>query len=59
MIIEVNPRFSSTAYMRHQLGFKDGIWSIKEYFGEEIYTKDVKAGSVLARVQDVKILASN
>jgi len=58
MIFEVNPRFSSTVYMRHLLGFKDVIWSIEEFFGEEIYIKEVKTGSVLARGQDVKILAS-
>ena len=45
--------------MRHQLEFKDVIWSIEEFFGEEIYIKEVKTGSVLARVQDVKILASS
>ena len=28
-------------------------------FGEEIYIKEVKTGLVLARVQDVKILASS
>jgi len=59
MIFEVNPRISSTAYMRHQLGFKDVIWSINEFFGEKIYIKEVKTGSIIARVQDVKILASS
>lgn len=29
MIFEINPRFSSTVYMRHLLGFKDLAWSIK------------------------------
>lgn len=59
MIFEINPRFSSTAYMRHQLGFKDVVWSIEEFFGEEIYINEVKIGSVLSRVQDVKILTSS
>ena len=59
MIFEVNPRFSSTVYMRHQLGFKDVLWSVEEFFGEKIYIKEVKTGSVLSRVQEIKILASS
>lgn len=27
-IFEINPRFSSTVMMRHQLGFRDVVWSI-------------------------------
>lgn len=31
-IFEINPRFSSTVYFRHLLGFKDVIWSIYDNF---------------------------
>jgi carbamoyl-phosphate synthase large subunit len=32
-IFEINPRFSSTVFMRHLLGFSDVIWSIKDSIG--------------------------
>lgn len=32
MVFEINPRFSSTVGMRHEIGFTDLIWSIEEQF---------------------------
>jgi carbamoyl-phosphate synthase large subunit len=32
MVFEINPRFSSTVGMRHNIGFADVIWSIEEQF---------------------------
>ena len=56
MIFEINPRFSSTAYMRHKLGFTDVHWSIKEHFGELIELTSAKVGTILVRNQDIMIL---
>ena len=36
MIFEINPRFSSTLYMRHKLCFTDVIWSLKEFYDEPV-----------------------
>lgn len=30
MIFEINPRFSSTVLLRHQMGFRDVVWSLQE-----------------------------
>ena len=57
MVFEVNPRFSSTAYMRHKLGFTDVIWSLKEFFDEPINLRGVETGTVLVRTQNVIILS--
>ena len=35
-VFEINPRFSSTALMRHQLGFCDVLWSLEEAQGKDI-----------------------
>jgi len=56
MVFEINPRFSSTAYMRHKLGFTDVIWSLKEFFYEPIKLSNAETGTVLVRKQDVMIL---
>jgi len=57
MVFEINPRFSSTAYMRHKLGFTDVIWSLKEFFDEPIELTSADTGTVLVRKQDVVILS--
>jgi len=53
MIFEINPRFSSTVYMRHKLGFTDVLWSLKEFFDEPVKLAGVETGSVCIRKQDV------
>lgn len=35
-IFEINPRFSSTVMMRHQIGFQDLVWSINAQEGQPI-----------------------
>lgn len=35
-VFEINSRFSSTVYFRHQLGFNDVVWSIQEKLGNTI-----------------------
>lgn len=56
MIFEINPRFSSTAYMRHILGFSDVVWSFKEYFGELITLRKARTGIAVVRTHDVALL---
>lgn len=38
-VFEINPRFSSTMYFRHKVGFKDLIWSIHDALGIRIPNK--------------------
>ena len=56
MVFEINPRFSSTVYMRHKLGFTDVVWSLKEHFNEPITLASAETGTVLVQKQDVVIL---
>ena len=56
LVFEINPRFSSTAYMRHKLGFTDVLWSVNEFFNEPIKLKEVSMGTTLVRNQDVMVL---
>ena len=55
MIFEINPRFSSTAFMRHKLGFMDVIWSIEEFYGNSIKLISIEEEIELARKQDIVI----
>ena len=57
MVFEINPRFSSTAYMRHKLGFIDVIWSVKEFFSEPVTLTNVEENITLVRKQDVMIMS--
>jgi len=34
-IFEINPRFSSSTYMRHLMGFSDVVWVLNEFIGLE------------------------
>ena len=56
MIFEINPRFSSTAQMRHNLGFKDVLWSIKEFFDLPIKFSNIEPGSELVRTSNINFL---
>ena len=38
-VFEINPRFSSTMYFRHKVGFKDLVWSINDLIGLKIPEK--------------------
>jgi carbamoyl-phosphate synthase large subunit len=35
-IFEINPRFSSTVLMRHEIGFQDVLWTVEEWRGETV-----------------------
>ena len=36
VVFEINPRFSSTVFFRHVLGFKDVIWTINDFFDKPL-----------------------
>lgn len=56
MIFEINPRFSSTVYMRHLLGYKDLIWSIKKMQGENLgQIGPVTVGKEAVKISEIAI----
>jgi carbamoyl-phosphate synthase large subunit len=55
-IFEINPRFSSTIYMRYLIGFNDLIWSINDCLGIESHFPEIPLGIELVRVFDAKFL---
>lgn len=55
-VFEINPRFSSTALMRHKLGFSDVVWTLDEAEGRSVTFPDVPEGRVVIRVQDAAVL---
>ena len=58
-IFEINPRFSSTVYMRYLIGFNDVLWSIDDSLGIESKFPDIQVNTELVRVFDSKILSDN
>ena len=56
-IFEINPRFSSTALLRHRLGFQDVLWSIRDALGQAVTIHQPSAGMTAVRVQGVGIIA--
>jgi carbamoyl-phosphate synthase large subunit len=56
MVFEINPRFSSTALMRHYLGFTDVVWTFEEILGQRISFPKIAAGQEVVRVQDAIVL---
>lgn len=57
-IFEINPRFSSTALMRHRLGFTDVMWSLDEGEGIQVDFPQIPAGSIAVRVQNAALLTA-
>lgn len=55
-IFEINPRFSSTALMRHRLGFTDVAWSLDEL--EEIPARfpQIRVGGIAVRTHGAALL---
>lgn len=55
-IFEINPRFSSTVLIRHEMGFSDVIWALEETIGRiiELYTPE--DGIVAVRTHHAKML---
>ncbi len=51
---EVNPRFSSTVYIRHHFGFKDVKWWLDLYEGRKIeYTPEYSAGIGVRKLSEI------
>jgi carbamoyl-phosphate synthase large subunit len=55
-VFEINPRFSSTALMRHYLGFTDVVWTFEEALGLGVNFPKIAAGQEIVRIQDAAIL---
>lgn len=55
-IFEINPRFSSTVLMRHQMGFCDLVWSIQDFAGDDVHLFSPTAGTTAVRVQGAQLL---
>ncbi len=55
-VFEINPRFSSTTLMRHQLGFSDVQWALDETAGKAVKFPDIKAGRIIVRVQAAAVM---
>lgn len=57
-VFEINPRFSSTAIMRHKLGFTDVLWTLDELDGRTVNFASVPPGRMAVRTQNTVILES-
>ena len=55
-IFEINPRFSSTLYMRHIIGFEDLIWSIKDANGISFDFPEINRGIEIVRTLSSELL---
>lgn len=55
-VFEINPRFSSTTLMRHQLGFSDVQWALDEIAGREIDFPNIKVDQIIVRVQAAAVI---
>jgi carbamoyl-phosphate synthase large subunit len=55
-VFEINPRFSSTTLMRHQLGFSDVQWAVNEVVGNPITIRNIQAEQIVVRVQSAAVL---
>jgi carbamoyl-phosphate synthase large subunit len=58
-IFEINPRFSSTVLMRHQMGFCDLVWSIQDLMREEVHLFSPQAGTTAVRLQGAQLLKAH
>lgn len=56
-VFEINPRFSSTALMRHRMGFEDVIWSIDDALGRPRVYHVPPTGMTAVRVQGTALLS--
>lgn len=55
-IFEINPRFSSTVYMRHLIGFDDVVWSIRDAKGLGFDFSNISPGIECVRTQKSELL---
>ncbi len=55
-VFEINARFSSTALMRHQMGFQDVVWTLQDLQGQTPILYSPPAGTSAVRLQGVAML---
>jgi carbamoyl-phosphate synthase large subunit len=55
-VFEINPRFSSTALMRHELGFTDVVWALKEAENIHIKFPTIEPGKIIVRIQGAAVI---
>ncbi|TAK90623.1 MAG: ATP-grasp domain-containing protein [Burkholderiaceae bacterium] len=56
-VFEINPRFSSTTLMRHQLGFSDVLWALDEAEGKSVTFPVIETGKIMVRVQGAAVIS--
>jgi carbamoyl-phosphate synthase large subunit len=56
LVFEINPRFSSTALMRHRLGFSDVMWTLDELDGAAVSFCFVDEGRIAVRLHGAAVL---
>jgi carbamoyl-phosphate synthase large subunit len=55
-IFEINPRFSSTVLMRHELGFTDVVWALQEKMGVQPIKFQPPVDQEIVKIQEVSLL---
>lgn len=55
-VFEINARFSSTALMRHRMGFQDVVWTLQDLEGQTPILYIPPAGTSAVRMQGVALL---
>jgi carbamoyl-phosphate synthase large subunit len=55
-VFEMNPRFSSTALMRHRIGYSDVLWSLDEAAGRPVEFPAVAADTIVVRTQGAAVI---
>jgi carbamoyl-phosphate synthase large subunit len=58
-IFEINARFSSTVLLRHRMGFRDVVWSVREMLGEAIQLDSPLLGMTAVRTQGAALLMAD
>lgn len=54
MVFEINPRFSSTVYIRHYFGFRDVEWWLNLFERKEVkYTPEYKSGVGVRKLSEI------
>jgi carbamoyl-phosphate synthase large subunit len=56
-VFEINPRYSSTVLMRHEIGFTDVVWAFDELRGRRVEFPQIPLGTILVRTQDAAAIA--
>lgn len=57
-IFEINPRFSSTVLMRHEIGFQDLLWTVAEWQGRAVALAQPAVGTEIVRTCAAAVLSN-